>query len=177
MLQVPVPDLEEWVVTRTQQYDPGFVSSDPDFGHAHITALAPFAPAPTPAQLALVGRIAAATSPITVRLNEIGQFPNGIIHLRPEPDAALRTLTASLVAAFPQFPAYEGRFGPVVDPHLTLDASSPEVCVGSTRRLLGRSLPVTTRLDELQLAWWESDNCHVLHRWSLGGLPNHAAIS
>ena len=179
MLQVPVPDLEDWVVARTRYYDPGFVSTDPDFGHAHITALAPFAPAPTQAQLARVAEIAAATSPITVRLTTIDQFPNGIIHLRPEPDAPLRALTAALCEAFPQFPPYEGRFGPSVDPHLTLDAASAEVCVDSTRRRLGRSLPITTRLDELQLAWWESGNCHALHRWPLGASlpPGNLVVS
>ncbi len=172
MLQLPVAELEEWVVARTRHYDPGFVSHDPDFGHAHITALAPFDPAPTQATLDVVGAIAAWTTPMAVRLAEIDQFPNGIIHLRPEPDTALRRLTRELAAAFPQFPAYEGRFGPFVDPHLTLDAVSDEVSVESTRQLVGSRIPVTTRLDVLQLAWWESARCHVLHQWPLGGFAS-----
>lgn len=168
VLQLPVPALDGWVVERTRLYDDRFVSTDPAFGHAHITALAPFAPDPTPAQLAAVADIAARTAPITVLLDEIGEFPDGIIHLRPEPDLPLRTLTDALVTAFPGFPPYEGRFGPRVDPHLTLDAASDEVSVASTRRLLGDVVPLTCTLAELQLAWWESARCHVVASWPLG---------
>lgn len=173
VLQLPVPALEAWVVERTRFYDDGFVSTDPAFGHAHITALAPFAPDPTPAHLATVGRIAARTHPIPVRLDEIAQFPDGIIHLVPEPDGSLRSLTDALVEAFPDFPPYEGRFGPRVDPHLTLDAASDEVTMASTRRLLGGVLPVTCTLTELQLAWWESGRCHVVASWPLGRPSPH----
>lgn len=169
VLQLPVPPLEGWVRERTRFYDPGFVSADPRFGHAHVTALAPFAPAPSASDLAEVGRIAAATAPIAIRLADLGQFPNGIIHLRPEPMDPLRALTEALVTAFPDFPPYEGRFGPRVDPHLTLDAAAPTVSLGSTRRLLGDVVPAACTLTRLQLAWWESDRCHVVHEWSLGG--------
>lgn len=168
VLQLPVPALEDWVVSRTRHYDATFVSDDPRFGHAHITALGPFDPDPSPAVLAEVGRIAARTVAPTVRLARLDQFPDGIIHLRPEPDDALRELTAALVSSFPTFPPYEGRFDDVV-PHLTLDAASPEVSLASTRALLGDLVPLTCRLDELQLAWWESGGCRVLHRWRLAG--------
>lgn len=168
VLQLPVPPLEAWVLARTRHYDPAFVAADPSFGHAHITALAPFAPAPTAQDLATVADLAARTEPIAVRLREIGQFPNGIIHLLPEPDCDLRGLTDALVAAFPGLPPYEGRFGPRVDPHLTLDAASAAVSVESTRKLLGAVIPVSCTLTELQLAWWEPGRCHVMARWPLG---------
>ena len=168
VLQLPVPPLEAWVVQRTRCYDETFVSTDPTFGHAHITALAPFANEPTSADLATVAEIAAGTEPVTVRLNRIDQFPNGVIHLVPEPDAPLRTLTDALVVAFPHLPPYEGRFGPRVDPHLTLDAASEDVSVASIRRALGDLIPTTCTLDELQLTWWESGRCHVMTRWPFG---------
>lgn len=171
VLQLPVPALEAWVVARTRHYDPGFVSTDPAFAHAHITALGPFDPDPSAAVLARVAAIASATAPIVVRLAEVGRFPDGIIHLRPEPDDALRALTRSLVAAFPQHPPYGGRWGADVVPHLTLDAASPTVSEESTRALLAGLVPLTCRLDELQLAWWETDGCRVLHRWPLGAHP------
>ncbi|NYF98137.1 2'-5' RNA ligase family protein [Janibacter cremeus] len=168
VLQLPVPALEDWVRERTRGYDAGFVSADPRFGHAHVTALSPFAPAPSATDLAEVGRIAAATPSMPTRLVDLGQFPNGVIHLRPEPDGPLRALTEALVASFPHFPPYEGRFGRRVDPHLTLDAASPTVSLESTRRLLGDVVPVTCTLTRLQLAWWESGRCHVMHEWPLG---------
>jgi len=168
VLQLPVPALEEWVLARTRHHDASFVSDDPRFGHAHVTALGPFDPSPSPQALAEVGAIAVRTQPIRVTFGRLGQFPDGIIHLVPEPDTALRGLTAMLVEAFPEFPPYGGRFGEGVAPHLTLDAASAEVSLASTARLLGAVVPVTCTLDELQLAWWESGHCHVQHRWTLG---------
>ena len=41
VLQVGVPELEDWIVARTRHYDARYLSSDPRFRHAHITVLAP----------------------------------------------------------------------------------------------------------------------------------------
>ena len=168
VLQLPVPALEEWVRARTAHYDDRFVSTDPRFGHAHVTALGPFDPDPSPATLARIGDLAAGTAPVRVRLAELAQFPNGIIHVVPDPDDALRDLTARLVATFPQWPPYGGEFGADVVPHLTVDAASDEVSLSSTAGLLRDVLPVEVVLDRLQLAWWESGDCHVRQEWRLG---------
>ena len=168
VLQLPVPDLEEWVRARTAHYDAGFVSSDPAFGHAHITALGPFAPAPSATMLRTVAALAADTAPIRVRLAGLGQFPNGIIHLVPDPDHRLRDLTARLVAAFPEHPPYGGEFGDDVQPHLTVDAASDSVSLATTAVLMRDVVPVDVVLDRLQLAWWESGCCHVMGEWPLG---------
>ena len=48
VLAVGVPDLDDWVRTRTAQYDASFVSADPAFRHAHITLLAPWIANPVP---------------------------------------------------------------------------------------------------------------------------------
>ena len=168
VLQLPVPPLEEWVRARTAHYDEGFVSTDPRFGHAHITALGPFDPAPSPETLETVAALARATPPIEVRLADVAQFPDGIIHLVPDPAHRLRDLTARLVAAFPDWPPYGGAFGDDVQPHLTVDAASADVDLASTVALLGDVLPAECLLDRLQLAWWETDHCHVLHEWRLG---------
>ncbi|GAA5116699.1 hypothetical protein GCM10023339_25970 [Alloalcanivorax gelatiniphagus] len=169
VLQLPVPALEEWVRARTAHYDAGFVSRDPRFGHAHITALGPFAPRPSPADLDTVARLAAETPRVRVRLADLAQFPSGIIHLVPDPADRLRDLTARLVAAFPAWPPYAGEFGTDVRPHLTVDAASDTVDLASTAALLAGVVPVEVELDRLQLAWWESGRCHVMHEWPLGG--------
>ena len=169
VLQLPVPALEEWVRTRTAHYDATFVSQDPRFGHAHITALGPFAPSPSPDELAVVAGIAATTAPVRTRLAELAAFPNGIIHLVPDPADGLRHLTARLVAAFPAWPPYDGQFGTDVQPHLTVDAVSVDVDLASTTALLARVVPVEVVLDRLQLAWWESGGCRVLQEWRLSG--------
>jgi 2'-5' RNA ligase len=171
VLQLPVPALEEWVRARTAHYDEGFVSTDARFGHAHVTALGPFDPAPSDVALAAIAALAAATAPIRVRLAELAQFPNGIIHLVPDPDDRLRDLTARLVAAFPGWPPYGGEFGDDVQPHLTVDAASDDVDLASTAALLAAVVPIDCVLDRLQLAWWESGDCRVVHEWRRGGGP------
>ncbi len=166
--QVPVPELEPFVLERHRYYDSDFVSSDPRFVHAHITALGPFlAPAAIDARVrAVIAEIAVATGEFTFRLNEIDTFPNGVIHLVPEPSAPFRSLTAALVEAFPQCPPYAAEF-PSVAPHLTLDAVSDAVSVRSTRELLGELVPATCRARRLDLAWWGNGTCRVLDSWSL----------
>ena len=167
VLQLPVAPLEAWVRARTAHYDTGFVSTDPRFGHAHITALGPFDPSPSAAALTTIAELAAATAPVPVRLEGLAQFPNGIIHLVPDPADSLRDLTARLVAAFPDWPPYGGEFDDV-QPHLTVDAASDDVDLASTAALLADVVPVACVLDRLQLAWWESGTCHVMHEWRLG---------
>ena len=88
-----------------------------------------------------------------------------------KPLVAAQTLrsTATLVAAFPAWPPYAGEFGADVQPHLTVDAASDHVDLASTAALLGDTVPVRVVLDRLQLAWWESNRCHVVREWWLGG--------
>lgn len=168
VLQLPVPALEEWVRARTAHYDEGFVSTDPRFSHAHITALGPFDPDPSEAVLSTIADIAATTDRVRARLERVAQFPNGIIHLVPEPADQLRDLTARLVAAFPVHPPYGGEFGDDLQPHLTVDAASATVSLATTAVLLRGVVPVAVVLDRLQLAWWESGSCHVMEEWPLG---------
>ncbi len=172
VLQVPVRELEPFVRARAEHYDDDWVSSDPAFTHAHVTALGPFVGASrlTPQVLDRVGAIARATRPFEFVLETIDTFPNGIIHLVPEPEGPFRDLTARLWAAFPCHPPYAGQF-PDVRPHLTLDARSGEVCEVSTRARLGTAVPAMCRADRLDLAWYEAGNCRVLHTWRLGSEP------
>lgn len=165
-----MPALDTWIRTRTAHYDAGFVSTDPAFVHAHITALGPFVDDPTPADLEVVARIAAATSAFDVVLAEVESFPDGIIYLRPDPDGAFRDLTARLVAEFPDHQPYGGRFGASADvvPHLTLDLTSSDVTIASTRRLLGDVVPVSVHAERLDLAWYESGSCRLMRSWPLG---------
>ena len=170
VLLVPVPELETFVRERTVHYDADYVSADPRFVHAHITALGPFAPrgALDGAALAGVAGIASATAPFDFTLATVDTFPNGIVHLVPEPAVPFRELTALLWRAFPDFPPYAGQFADIV-PHLTLDALSPWVTEESTRRLVARHMPAHCRAERLDLVWYEPGNCHVLGSWPLGG--------
>lgn len=167
VLQVPVPPLEPWVRARTAHYDTDYLSDDPAFTHAHVTALGPFAPHLDEATEQLVSAVAAQVAPFDYRLDRLDTFPNGIIHLVPEPADSFSRLTALLGAAFPQYPPYGGEFPPA--PHLTLDLRHSEVTEETTRALLGDLVPVTARAEWLDLAWYEAGACRLLRRWRLGG--------
>lgn len=166
VLQVPVPALEPFVRARHHHYDPEWVSTDPAYVHAHVTALGPWLTRPTPSDLAVVAGVAAATAPFEAVLARVATFANGIIHLVPEPEEPFRVLTRRLTAAFPSCRPYAGEFDPA--PHLTLDARSPTVSEASTRRLLGDLVPARVRVDRLDLAWYATGDCRLLHRWALG---------
>ncbi|WP_181310478.1 2'-5' RNA ligase family protein [Nocardioides campestrisoli] len=167
VLQVPVPALEPWVRERTAFYDRDYVSDDPAFGHAHVTALAPFLTAPDEQALARVAEIAGRVPPFDYVLERTGTFPNGIVHLLPDPDGGFRRLTRLLVEAFPQCPPYAGQFPDPV-PHVTLDALSEHVTEASTRAAVAPFLPARSRATRLDLAWYEPGRCRVLHSWPLG---------
>ena len=168
VLAVPVPALEPYVRSRWEHYDPAWVSRDPAFTHAHITVLAPFLPAPSAADLALVAEIVRTTPAFDYRLAEVAAFPDGIVHAVPEPSGPFAELTARLWRAFPQCPPYEGRYGEVV-PHLTLDRLGPEVTVGTVAADLAGVLPVTVRAERVELHWYDEMNCRFLLGWSCGG--------
>ncbi|WP_254666465.1 2'-5' RNA ligase family protein [Humibacillus sp. DSM 29435] len=169
---MPVPPLEAFVRARTAHYDATWLSPDAEFGHAHVTALGPFLPpdATDAEALRRVAEIACRTEPFAFTLGGVDTFPNGIIHLVPEPDEPFRTLTAALCEAFPSYLPYGGAFGDV-HPHLTLDARSATVSETSTVALLEGLLPVVSRAERLDLALWQQNGCRVLTSWLLGSAP------
>lgn len=167
VLVVPVPELEPFVLGRWMHYLPGWVSRDPAFTHAHVTALAPYLPRPTAADLAGVAAVARATEPFDYVLREVEELADGFIQVRPEPAEPFAALTGALWDAFPQCPPYAGEYDVV--PHVTLDQRSDEVSVASTRELLGDLLPAACCADRLELHWYEEGSCHVLAGWKLTG--------
>ncbi len=182
VLQVPVPALERFVRARTRHHDPAYLSPDPEHVHAHVTVLGPLpgdGDGVDAETAALVAKAVAAVAAFDYRLTRIATFPDGIIHLLPEPDDGFRALTARLVEAFPQFPPYAGAFGSLeeLQPHLTLDlrAEGPGEVVTeeSTRALLAtlldHPLPLACRAERVDLAWYEQDHCCTLASWPLGG--------
>lgn len=87
---------------------------------AHVTCVVPFVPPPliTADVIETLHGITAGFDAFTVGFPDVGEFP-GVVWLRPEPDGPLRALTRALVAAFPEYPPYEGAFDDP-QPHLTV---------------------------------------------------------
>ena len=168
MLAVPVPALDPFVRARTAHYDASFVSADSGFVHAHITVLAPWVTDPSADDLAIVADIAERTPSSWVRLARIGEFPDGVLHLVPEPDDVLRSLTAQIAEAFPHHPPYGGAYDDVV-PHLTLDRRSPGIDAVSLAADLADLLPVEMPVERIDLQWWANHDCRLLASFPLGG--------
>lgn len=164
VLQVPVPQLEPFVRARTIHYDADYLSADPAFTHAHVTVLAPFLSTVDDEAAATVAKVVASVDAFDFTLARVATFPNGCIHLVPEPGNGFRELTDRMWAAFPECPPYAGRFPPV--PHLTLDLVSAEVSEDSTRAAL--HLPAYCRAERVDLAWYEPGGCHVVRSFPLG---------
>lgn len=161
VLLVAVPPLEGWVRERTAHYDAGFVSDDPAFAHAHVTVLAPF-----PAEaLDEAAAIASAVGPFDYTLGRVAVFPDGVVHLVPEPDDGFRALTHAARRLLPDVAPYWGRFSPV--PHVTLDRLGPGVTQRSVRDAVAHLLPARARASEVMLTWWQSGGCRVLERFAL----------
>ncbi|MGV1008130.1 MAG: 2'-5' RNA ligase family protein [Dermatophilaceae bacterium] len=169
VLVVPVAEMEAFVRARHLHYDPAYVSADPTFAHAHVTVLGPFLPRQqlSGPVLAQVGRIVAAVAPFGYRLERVATFPNGIIHLVPEPSEPFRRLTAALWRAFPAYPPYAGEFAEVA-PHLTLDAVGAGVDEGSVRSAVAALVPADCVAEEVRLSWYEPGACQTLTSWPLG---------
>lgn len=167
VLAVPVPQVDTFVRERTAHYDADYLADDPRFGQAHVTVLGPWVRQPSVDDLAQVGRIASGTEPFGYRLERLGTFPNGIIHLHAEPAVRFRTLTQAVWDAFPDHPPYEGQFADSV-PHVTLDAVGPGVEESRVRSMLGETVPVACRAEVVQLQWWQAGHCHVHQSWRLG---------
>ncbi|GAA4822727.1 2'-5' RNA ligase family protein [Nocardioides caeni] len=170
VLLVPVPVLESFVRDRWTHYEPGWVSADPAFTHAHVTLLAPYLPRPEADDLATLADIATTTPAFAYRLEAVTAFPNGVIHVPPVPASPFAELTRRLVRAFPQCPPYDGAFGDLDDlvPHVTLDHHLGGVTTATVAADVGDVLPVESVADRLELHWYDEGDCRALASWPLG---------
>lgn len=166
---IPVPSLEAFVSARWAHHDPGWLSKDQEFTHAHITALSPYLRSPLPNDLRRVGDVVASMRSFDFTLADVDVFHNGCIHLRPEPADPFAELTELLAGAFPMCPPYDGEYEPV--PHLTLDQCSGDVTPETTLSALGDVIPATCRAERLEMHWYEEGNCHVREVWWLSDRP------
>jgi len=122
----------------------------------HVTLLVPFVPP---------GRIDEAAerlaAPFDVTFARADRFP-GTAWLAPEPAEPFAAMVDALVARFPSFPPYGGRFGDIV-PHLTVAQAEFEVAVPE----LEARLPLRARAERALLLEQVSDE-----RWvEVASLP------
>ena len=143
-LVVPMPDLGPALSAVRRGHDPSARRGMP----AHVTLLFPFLPVEdldAGVEDALA-RVVGSRPAFPFRLAGVGRFP-AVLYLAPEPAAPFVDLVQALVAEWPLYPPYGGRFRDVV-PHVTLaQGRVPDRLV----RLVERELPVLGRASHVDL--------------------------
>lgn len=130
-LIIPVPPAEPYVGTLRDRYDPAAAEGVP----AHITILYPFVPLEQLNDEALrrIELLAASCMPFDFRIGSPARFLDNL-YLQPIPAQPFIDLTKRVVAEFPEFPPYGGRFTAII-PHLTV-ARGAEADLVEAERLL-----------------------------------------
>jgi 2'-5' RNA ligase len=134
---------------------------------AHVTLIAPFAPAPLLAPLlgeleALVASWRAA--PFTLR--RVRRWPS-IVWLDPQPSAPFVEMTEALVARFPDYQPYEGLHDEVI-PHVTVATREQEDVLDELAAELEPALPIACAGDTVQLLQRGEDlRWHERFAWRL----------
>jgi hypothetical protein len=159
-LILPVPEIQplvdRWRIATSEAAQLG--------APAHVTLLFPWLPAPvTPDGLQRARSALLPFGPITLTFSQVRRWPR-VIWLLPEPEAAVRAMTAALMSAFPECPPYGGEF-PDPQPHLTvaegteeeLDRIEPEVV-----RVLAESGPMTVTVESVVVPERQEDR-----RWQV----------
>jgi 2'-5' RNA ligase len=107
---------------------------------AHVTVLYP-----APGDVVALTEVLAPFAPFDVSFARLDRFP-GILWLAPEPAEPFVALTEAVVARFPSFPPYGGRY-PSIIPHLTVAAALLE----ETAVLVQPLLPLRAYVDTVVL--------------------------
>jgi len=137
-LVIPFPGLpdvvEDWL-ERT-------VATKPSHGMPpHVTVLYP-----SPGDVVGIAEALLDFSAFDVDFRRLDRFP-GILWLAPEPSAPFRELTNALVARFPGYPPYGGKFADVI-PHLTVAQAEQ---LNDAEAAVTDWLPLRTRAESVVL--------------------------
>ncbi len=148
-LVVAVPEAEPIVGHLRQQLDGSARLGVP----AHVTVLFPFVPATGigDAVLATVAEVVGSAAPFPYAFPRTDWFGDAVLWLAPADPEPFRELTSRVVTAFPQHPPFEGAFGDVVVPHLTIGHGRPRPLLAAAEREVAPRLPVTGTATEVLL--------------------------
>ncbi|HET9507180.1 MAG TPA: 2'-5' RNA ligase family protein [Gaiellaceae bacterium] len=159
-LLIPVPEAAPHVDGYRSRFTPAHVVGLPP----HVTLLYPFVDGAelTAGVLRDVERVVAAVDRFEVTFRSVARLegPPPTLYLVPEPAAPFAELTRALVAAFPAYPPYGGRYEEIV-PHLTVATADAET-LAAVAPAVSASLPLAAPVVE---AWLMQ--CDVRGRWHL----------
>lgn len=122
LLIVPPPEVQIFAAPLREKYAVKSFSQGP----AHITLFFPFVePDRIPNALQLIKELCRTTSPFDLTLDHYGRFQTAHF-LALADEAPLLSLHKTLMDKFPDYPPYEGKYGPSLMPHLTLASQETE---------------------------------------------------
>jgi len=137
---------------------------------AHVTALAPFVPAPEldHATFATIADVAATLDPFAYRFTEPGWFDDAVLFLAPDDPAPFVRLIEALLDAFPDYPRYGGRFEQI-HPHLTIGRGDDRTALRAAEATVRTAGPVVGTATHLTLmAEDRSGRWSRVGTWTLG---------
>lgn len=146
-LALLIPAADPIVDPWRQRYDPHAAAGVP----AHVTVLYPWIPADrvTEDDLAAVAELVGRRPALRLTFAALGRFPTGL-WLAPDPVEPVRELTDAVVARWPAYPPYGGRFD-VVQPHLTIVDGTDPATLAHVVDDVEPKLPLTVDVDALHL--------------------------
>jgi hypothetical protein len=148
-LVVPVPEAEPVIGALRMRLDQNAALGVP----AHVTVLFPFVPAADidDGVLGAVADVVGPVPPFGYAFPRTDWFDDAVLWLAPADPGPFRELTARVVAAFPQHPPFDGAFGDVVVPHLTVGHGRPRPALAAAEQEVLPRLPVTGTASEVLL--------------------------
>lgn len=123
---------------------------------AHVTVLYPFAPVERDV-LRKLAALCAEIEPFEFQLVDVRRFEDGVLYLRPEPEAPFRWLTKATMREFPGLLPYEGMYGDPT-PHLTVIEGVDISTMDAVAAELAPMLPIRTRATALTVMEGSSDS-------------------
>ena len=117
----------------------------------HVTLLFPFVPLERLTQEVeeRLARLVAAAGAFDAAFARTARWPS-LLYLEPQPSEPFAALTASIAAAWPEHPPYEGEFD-AVTPHLTVAESDERQLLDRIAADVEPHLPIELRVREAQL--------------------------
>jgi 2'-5' RNA ligase len=145
-LIVPAAEADTVLGPLRQRYTPSGSQDVP----AHVTLIAPFAPAPMlPSLLPALEALAASWQAAPFTLRRVRRWPS-IVWLDPEPSAAFVSMTEALVGRFPDYPPYAGLHDEVI-PHVTVATCEDDEVLDDLTAEIEAALPIACAGDTVQL--------------------------
>jgi HAD superfamily hydrolase (TIGR01509 family) len=160
---VPVPEADPLTGSLRRRY----TSSGSEGVPAHVTLLAPFAPAARLERiLPSLDALVSSWAPAPFALRRVRRWPS-IVWLDPEPSTPFVAMTKAVVARFPGHPPYGGEHDEVI-PHVTVATCEDERVLEKVAAAAEPALPIACAGDMVQLLERGDDlRWHERQSWRL----------